>query len=340
MRHRADADVRPRRAARERPAPRRGAGAGPRSWTRQVAARARGAAYAGEADPYKKPREARTDDEDDDASRSTPTPTRTRDRPRPGRRRQARGHHLARRGRPGPPAGRHPQGRPRRHARPDGHRRAGARRQPGHPAARPPDADRQGVRRHDPARASPRSPTTPRARSPRPPRPPTLDDEPRSGRRWREFVGDIEQVPTVGLGDQGRRQARLPAGARRRGGRAARRGRSRSTSSRCTGRARRASCSTSTSRVRCSSGTYIRAIARDLGAALGVGGHLTALRRTAVGPFDLAAARTLERARPTTSRCCRSPRPRGPPSRPSTSTTRRPRDVRVGRRLDLALAGD
>ena len=46
--------------------------------------------------------------------------------------------------------------------------------------------------------------------------------------------------------------------------------------------------------VRCSSGTYIRAIARDLGAALGVGGHLTALRRTAVGPFDLAAARTLD----------------------------------------------
>jgi tRNA pseudouridine55 synthase len=46
--------------------------------------------------------------------------------------------------------------------------------------------------------------------------------------------------------------------------------------------------------VRCSSGTYIRAIARDLGAALGVGGHLTALRRTAVGPFTLADAHTLE----------------------------------------------
>ena len=46
--------------------------------------------------------------------------------------------------------------------------------------------------------------------------------------------------------------------------------------------------------VRCSSGTYIRAIARDLGAVLGVGGHLTALRRTAVGSFDLAVARTLE----------------------------------------------
>ncbi len=46
--------------------------------------------------------------------------------------------------------------------------------------------------------------------------------------------------------------------------------------------------------VRCSSGTYIRAIARDLGAALGVGGHLTALRRTAVGAFDLAGAHTLD----------------------------------------------
>lgn len=39
-------------------------------------------------------------------------------------------------------------------------------------------------------------------------------------------------------------------------------------------------------RVRCSSGTYIRALARDLGERLGVGGHLTALRRSHVGPFD------------------------------------------------------
>lgn len=45
--------------------------------------------------------------------------------------------------------------------------------------------------------------------------------------------------------------------------------------------------------VRCSTGTYIRAIARDLGAALGVGGHLTFLRRTSSGPFTLAEARTL-----------------------------------------------
>jgi tRNA pseudouridine55 synthase len=46
--------------------------------------------------------------------------------------------------------------------------------------------------------------------------------------------------------------------------------------------------------VRCSSGTYIRAIARDLGATLGVGGHLISLRRTAVGPFGLDVARTLD----------------------------------------------
>ena len=46
--------------------------------------------------------------------------------------------------------------------------------------------------------------------------------------------------------------------------------------------------------VDCSSGTYIRALARDLGADLGVGGHLTALRRTRVGSFGLAAAHSLE----------------------------------------------
>ncbi|MFT4127894.1 MAG: tRNA pseudouridine(55) synthase TruB [Gordonia sp. (in: high G+C Gram-positive bacteria)] len=46
--------------------------------------------------------------------------------------------------------------------------------------------------------------------------------------------------------------------------------------------------------VDCSAGTYIRSLARDLGAALGVGGHLTVLRRTAVGPFTLAHARTLD----------------------------------------------
>src|SRR5665647_2332878 len=46
--------------------------------------------------------------------------------------------------------------------------------------------------------------------------------------------------------------------------------------------------------VTCSSGTYVRALARDLGAGLGVGGHLTALRRTRVGGYRLDVARTLE----------------------------------------------
>ena len=43
-----------------------------------------------------------------------------------------------------------------------------------------------------------------------------------------------------------------------------------------------------------SSGTYVRALARDLGAGLGVGGHLTALRRTRVGPYGLDVAHTLD----------------------------------------------
>ncbi|WP_298459624.1 tRNA pseudouridine(55) synthase TruB [uncultured Cellulomonas sp.] len=61
--------------------------------------------------------------------------------------------------------------------------------------------------------------------------------------------------------------------------------------------------------VVCSSGTYIRALARDLGAALGVGGHLTALRRTRVGGYRLAEARTLEELE------------RTPADRPLTVTT-------------------
>ncbi|GAB3278154.1 tRNA pseudouridine(55) synthase TruB [Microbacterium sp. MEC084] len=50
--------------------------------------------------------------------------------------------------------------------------------------------------------------------------------------------------------------------------------------------------------IDCSSGTYIRALARDLGAALGVGGHLTMLRRTRIGPFDLAGAASIDTLAP------------------------------------------
>lgn len=47
-------------------------------------------------------------------------------------------------------------------------------------------------------------------------------------------------------------------------------------------------------RVTVSSGTYVRALARDLGGILGVGGHLTALRRTRVGGFEITQASTME----------------------------------------------
>ncbi len=53
--------------------------------------------------------------------------------------------------------------------------------------------------------------------------------------------------------------------------------------------------------IDCSSGTYIRALARDLGAALGVGGHLIALRRTRIGSYRLEDAKTLEDALEVTS---------------------------------------
>ena len=51
--------------------------------------------------------------------------------------------------------------------------------------------------------------------------------------------------------------------------------------------------------VECSTGTYVRALARDLGTALGTGGHLTALRRLRSGPFSLAEAQTLTEDPPT-----------------------------------------
>lgn len=49
--------------------------------------------------------------------------------------------------------------------------------------------------------------------------------------------------------------------------------------------------------VECSSGTYVRALARDVGASLGVGGHLTMLRRTRVGAFGLDESVTLDELR-------------------------------------------
>ena len=90
--------------------------------------------------------------------------------------------------------------------------------------------------------------------------------------------------------------------------------------------------------VHCSSGTYIRAIARDLGAALGVGGHLTALRRTAVGPFGLDDAHTLDALADdfTMTPIAEAARASFPALDLDEAQAA---DVRVGRRLDLALDG-
>ena len=89
-------------------------------------------------------------------------------------------------------------------------------------------------------------------------------------------------------------------------------------------------------RVSCSSGTYIRAIARDLGAALGVGGHLTALRRSAVGAFTLAeASADLDHLSVIPiADAARSSFPSVDLS-PDQAT-----DVRFGRTLAMALPGD
>ncbi|MBB3040489.1 tRNA pseudouridine(55) synthase TruB [Nocardioides soli] len=90
--------------------------------------------------------------------------------------------------------------------------------------------------------------------------------------------------------------------------------------------------------VRCSSGTYIRAIARDLGARLGVGGHLTSLRRTAVGPYALADARTLDELGDEFAMM-----PIAAAARAAFVSVdldeRQAGDVRVGRAIDVDLAG-
>lgn len=98
--------------------------------------------------------------------------------------------------------------------------------------------------------------------------------------------------------------------------------------------------------VDCSSGTYVRALARDLGAALGTGGHLTALRRTRVGPFTLADA-TWDAPAPGPA----GEPPRAPRLLDLASLARRcfpcvevdaagARDVGHGRPLDLAVPAD
>ena len=141
-----------------------------------------------------------------------------------------------------------------------------------------------------------------------------------------------------GLGHQGRRQARLRPGTRRRGGRARRRA-AVTVHELVVHDVRLGDDVVDVDlRVRCSSGTYIRAIARDLGAALGVGGHLTALRRTAVGPYDLAVARTLDDLAEGFAVLPLAEAARAG-FRAVELTDEQAADVRVGRALDLDLPG-
>ncbi len=90
--------------------------------------------------------------------------------------------------------------------------------------------------------------------------------------------------------------------------------------------------------LRCSSGTYVRAIARDAGARLGVGGHLAALRRTAVGPYRLDAARTLDQLADSFEVLPIAAAARA--AFPSLELDERAAgDVRVGRALELDMVG-
>lgn len=102
------------------------------------------------------------------------------------------------------------------------------------------------------------------------------------------LTGDIEQVPSAVSAikvDGKRSYARVRAGED-----VALAARPVTVSRFALGALRSGALATVDAVVDCTSGTYVRALARDLGADLGVGGHLTALRRTHVGPFSLAKA--------------------------------------------------
>ena len=103
------------------------------------------------------------------------------------------------------------------------------------------------------------------------------------------LTGEIEQVPSA---VSAIKVGGVPAYARARAGEAVELAARRVTVSKLDLLARRGADLDVV--VTCTSGTYVRALARDLGAALGVGAHLTALRRTRVGGFTIDQARTLE----------------------------------------------
>lgn len=88
--------------------------------------------------------------------------------------------------------------------------------------------------------------------------------------------------------------------------------------------------------VECSSGTYIRAIARDLGETLGVGGHLTKLRRTRIGNYDIADAVVLGDEAPQLMTMAEGARRSFPVVELDAGQTM---DVRFGRPIDIEIDG-
>lgn len=88
--------------------------------------------------------------------------------------------------------------------------------------------------------------------------------------------------------------------------------------------------------VECSSGTYVRALARDLGEALGVGGHLTALRRTRIGSYLLSEAQSLDSAKLEMMTMAQAAALSFPCVEVSAEQAK---DIGYGRAIDLALEG-
>ena len=201
------------------------------------------------------------------------------------RRRQAGRNDVARRGRPDSATGSDPARRSRRHARSDGDRRLGDRGRTRHPTAQSPCADGQKLRRHDPAGSATTTDDAEgellaEARCV----PGSTSAAIRSG--VAALTGEILQRPSSvsAIKVDGRR-----AYDRVRAGETVELAARPVTVSRFAVVGRTPTplgrCLDLDVEVDCSSGTYVRALARDLGQALGVGGHLTRLRRTRVGPF-------------------------------------------------------
>ena len=200
--------------------------------------------------------------------------------------RQGRRHDVARRRGPRPARAVGPPGRPRRHARPDGHRPARCSASGPPPGCSATSAGTTRPTRPRSGSARRRSPTTARARCSRAVPAGHLDDDAVRAALAAQ-TGPLRAGAVVGERGQGR-----PAAAsydRVRAGEAVELEPRAVTVHRLEcHRIDRPTPRTLVDvrrHVTCTAGTYVRAIARDAGAALGVGGHLTALRRTASGPF-------------------------------------------------------